>query len=229
MRGILRFFVPLLFVGAVVGLVAPANAQEWESSEQWGTWQNGEYTLYNNIWGSGAGTQTIWANSFSDWGVIADHPNTGGVKSYPNASRAIDQPISAIGGLASEFDITVPEDGAYVAAYDIWANDHAYEIMLWMSQYGPVGPIGSQVDTVDVGGHTWDVYTGSNGSNEVFSFVRQGNTASGEVDILAVLQWIQDQGWYGDATIGDVQFGYEITSSAGGLEFTTNNYAVNVR
>jgi hypothetical protein len=27
-------------------------------------------------------------------------------------------------------------------------------------------------------------------------------------------------------TVGDVQFGYEITSSSGGLSFTTNNFNV---
>ena len=30
----------------------------------------------------------------------------------------------------------------------------------------------------------------------------------------------------GNETIGDVQFGYEITSSSGGLDFTTNNLTV---
>lgn len=224
----LRFVVPLFATLAVIGLVSgPAQAQAWQSSDQWGTWENGGYTLYNNIWGSGAGSQTIWANSYSDWGVHADHPDTGGIKSYPNATKAINTNLGSIGSLTSEFDITVPEGGAYVAAYDIWADDHTYEIMLWMSQYGPVGPIGSQVTTATVGGHTWDVYTGSNGSNEVFSFVRQGNTNSGSVDIKAIMDWIAQQGWYdSNVLVGDVQFGYEITSSAGGMDFTTNNFSV---
>jgi hypothetical protein len=30
----------------------------------------------------------------------------------------------------------------------------------------------------------------------------------------------------GNETIGDVQFGYEVTSSSGGLNFTTNNLTV---
>ncbi|GAB2648879.1 hypothetical protein GCM10009743_25650 [Kribbella swartbergensis] len=73
------------------GLVAavPAQAAAWSSSDRWGTWSNGGYTVRNNIWGSGAGPQTIWANSYSNWGVWADHPNTGGVKSYPHAGRNI--------------------------------------------------------------------------------------------------------------------------------------------
>lgn len=208
----------------------PTRAQPggaaWTSSEQWGTWTNGGYTLYNNIWGSGAGTQTIWANSYSAWGVTANHPNTGGVKSYPNATRNVNRNLSAIRSLTSSFNVTVPSGGAYASAYDIWANNHAYEIMLWMNKTGPVGPLGSLQTTASVGGHTWQIYRGSNGSNEVFSFVRTSNTSSGTVDILAVLNWIRTSGWYGDVLVGDVQFGYEITSSAGGLNFTTNTFSV---
>lgn len=198
----------------------------WQSSDQWGMWTNGGYTLYNNIWGSGAGTQTIWANSYSNWGVIANHPNTGGVKSYPNATRNVNRNLSAIRSLTSNFNVTVPSSGAYASTYDIWANNHAYEIMLWMNKTGPVGPLGSLQTTASVGGHTWQVYRGSNGANEVFSFIRTNNTNSGTVDILAVLNWIRNAGWYGDVLVGDVQFGYEITSSAGGLNFTTNNFSV---
>jgi hypothetical protein len=204
----------------------PPGGVAWTSSDQWGTWTNGGYTLYNNIWGSGAGTQTIWANSFSNWGVTANHPNTGGVKSYPNATRNVNRTLSSLRTLTSTFNVTVPSSGAYATAYDIWANNHAYEIMLWLNKTGPVGPLGSLQATATVGGHTWQVYRGSNGANEVFSFIRSANTNSGSVDILAIMNWIRSQGWFGDVTVGDVQLGYEITSSAGGLNFTTNGYSV---
>jgi hypothetical protein len=205
---------------------SPGGSAAWTSSDQWGTWTNGGYTLYNNIWGSGAGPQTIWANSFSNWGVWANHPNTGGVKSYPNATRAINRTLSSLRTLTSSFNVTVPGSGAYATAYDIWANNHAYEIMLWLNKTGPVGPLGSLQTTATVGGHTWQVYSGSNGSNAVFSFIRTANTSAGSVDILAVLNWIRGMGWFGDVTVGDVQLGYEITSSSGGLDFTTNSFSV---
>jgi hypothetical protein len=204
----------------------PPGGVAWTSSDQWGTWTNGGYTLYNNIWGSGAGTQTIWANSFSNWGVTANHPDTGGVKSYPNATRNVNRTLSALRTLTSNFNVTVPSSGAYATAYDIWDNNHAYEIMLWLNKTGPVGPLGSLQTTATVGGHTWQVYSGSNGANQVFSFIRSANTNSGSVDILAIMNWIRARGWFGDVTVGDVQLGYEITSSAGGLNFTTNSYSV---
>lgn len=75
--------------------------------------------------------------------------------------------------------------------------------------------------------HSWTVYKGSNGANEVFSFIRTSNSTSGSVDIRAVVDWIKNtKGWFGDVTIGDVQFGYEITSSSGGLDFRTNSFGV---
>mgnify|MGYP001165761664 CR=1 FL=1 len=224
-----RLLIPVSVIVALVTVLAqPAQAAVWSSSDQWGTWTNGGYTLYNNIWGSGAGPQTIWANSYSDWGVWANHPDTGGVKSYPNATRNVNRRISSLGSVTSRFDVSVPNAGAYATAYDIWCDGHTYEIMLWMNKYGPVGPLGSYQTSTSAGGHSWDVYRGSNGSNQVFSFVRQGNAYAGTVDIKAVLTWLRDRNWFGDVTLGDVQFGYEITSSSGGLDFQTRSFSVSV-
>ena len=55
-----------------------------------------------------------------------------------------------------------------------------------------------------VGGHSWNVYRGSNGSNAVFSFVRTSNTGSGSVDVKVVMNWIRARGWFGDVTVGAV-------------------------
>lgn len=223
----LRFVVALLLAVPAVFIAGPAQAATWGSSDQWATWSNGGYTLYNDVWGSGAGPQSIWANSYSNWGVWANHPNTGGVKSYANATRYIGKKVSALGTTTSSFNVTVPTSGvAFETAYDIWSSDNAYEIMLWMNKYGAVGPIGSQQTSASVGGHSWAVYRGSNGANQVFSFVRTGNTSSGTVDIRAIAQWLRSQGWFGDVTIGNVQFGYEITSSSGGKDFVTNSFSV---
>lgn len=217
----------LAIVLALTTVPTPARAAVWSSSDRWGTWSSGGYTLYNNIWGSGYGAQTIWANSPSNWGVWADHPNTGGIKSYPNATRHIGRRVSQLGNVTSSFNVTVPTSGvAFTTSYDIWSADHAHEIMLWVNRYGPVGPLGTFQVTATVGGHTWNIYRGSNGSNQVYSFLRTGNTNAGTIDIRAVVTWIRNRGWFGDVTIGDVQLGYEITSSAGGRDFVTNSFSV---
>ncbi len=222
-----RLALPSLVLALFFGLWSgTAQAAVWQSSDQWATWSNGGYTLYNDVWGSGAGSQTIWANSYSNWGVTANHPNTGGVKSYPNATKYIGRQLSSLNSLTSTFNVTVPGSGAYESAYDVWSSDNAYEIMLWMNKTGAVGPLGSHQTDASIGGHSWSIYKGSNGSNQVFSFVRTSNTSSGTVDVKAVLNWIKSSGWFGDITVGNVQFGYEITSSSGGLNFTTNNFSV---
>lgn len=222
-----RVAIPALVLTLVFALLpSPAMAATWSSSDRWGSWNNGGYTLYNNIWGNGYGPQTIWANSYSNWGVWANHPNTGGIKSYPNANREVNRRLSSLNSVSSSFNVSVPNSGAYTSAYDIWADNHTYEIMLWMNKVGPVGPLGSFQANVSVGGHSWAVYRGSNGSNEVFSFVRQSNTNSGTVDIRAVMNWIRGRGWFGDVTLSRVQFGYEITSSSGGMNFNTNSFSV---
>jgi len=207
----------------------------WSSSDQWGTWTSGDYTLYNDIWGSGAGTQTIWARTPSNWGVIANHPRTSGVKSYANVSRTLNKTLSSLKTLTSSYNVTVPADGDYETAYDIWANSNAYEIMIWTNQHGAVGPIADSYDSngavpaasnVNVGGATWNIYRGSNGSNAVYSFVRT-NSNSGTLDVLAMLNWLKTNGWWADVTIGQFQFGFEISGTAGASSFTTNSYSLN--
>jgi hypothetical protein len=79
---------------------------------------------------------------------------------------------------------------------------------------------------VTVGGHTWDYFKGGHSGIEVYSFVRQGDTNAGTVDIAAVSRWLLDTGRIPDVTIGDVQFGFEITSAAGGRDFAVNSYSV---
>ncbi|MDR7280729.1 GH12 family glycosyl hydrolase domain-containing protein [Catenuloplanes atrovinosus] len=222
-----RIAVGALVLALTLTVAAPAQAAAWSSSDRWGTWTNGGYTLYNNIWGSGHGAQTIWANSYSNWGVWADHPNTGGIKAYPNATKFVGRRVSALGPTTSSFNVTVPTSGvAFTTAYDIWSSDNAHEIMLWMNKHGAVGPLGTFQLRASVGGHTWDIYRGSNGANNVYSFIRTSNTDSGTVDIRAIAQWLRTNGWWGDVTVGNVQFGYEITSAAGGKDFVTNSFSV---
>ncbi|WCD99829.1 hypothetical protein PGH47_30835 [Streptomyces sp. HUAS 31] len=220
---------PAMALGATVGLAsAPASAAVWNTCDQWGNTSLNGYTLYNNIWGSGAGSQCVWANSGTNWGVWANHPNTGGIKSYPNSKKVINKTIASLGSLTSNYNVTVPSSGAYNTSYDIWDTDYDYEIMLWVNHNGAVGPLGTSQGNVTLGGHTWTVYKGSNGANEVFSFLRTSDSSSGSVNIKPILTWIAGtKGWMSSSeTIGDVQFGYEITSSSGGLDFVTNNLTV---
>lgn len=239
----LKVFIKSLAI--ILLLLLPAQnafAAEWSSSDTWATWEKNGYTIRNNIWGEGAGPQSIWANSSSNWGVWSAQPDTGGIKSYPHAEKVINKKISDIKTLTSYFDVSVPKSGISMeSSYDIWLDNNAYEVMLWVNSYGDVKPISYNYDYygnavpyywgVPVGGHTWNVYRGNNGGNEVFSFVRvDGNINSGTVDIREIASWIKDvPKWYGDVNLGQVQFGYEITSSyndGNGYNFMTNDFSI---
>ncbi|WP_330307648.1 MULTISPECIES: GH12 family glycosyl hydrolase domain-containing protein [unclassified Streptomyces] len=220
---------PALALGATVGLAsAPAQAAVWSSCDQWGNTTLNGYTLYNNIWGSGAGSQCIWANSGTNWGVWANHPVTSGIKSYPNSKKVVGKTIASLSSLTSTYNVTVPSTGDYNTSYDIWDTDYDYETMLWVNYNGNVGALGTSQGTLTLNGNTWTVYKGNNGSNDVFSFLRSSDSTSGTINILPILKWIANtKGWMSSSeTIGDVQFGFEITSSSGGLDFTTNNLTV---
>lgn len=238
--------------GSVTGPTTPPTSQPpsnpptngvpsdavWVASGQWDTWQSNGYTVYNNIWGSGAGSQTIWARTPTNWGVIANHPMTSGVKSYPHTVRgSLNRTVSSISTLTTSFNVSVPGSGNYATTYDIWANNWAYEVMLWMNWNGQVGPIAESYDqngavpnfrNVSLGGHTWNIYRGSNGANAVFSFLRVGNTNSGNVDVRAILNWLRTQNWWADVTVGEVQFGFEISGTNGSAAFTDNSFAMTV-
>jgi hypothetical protein len=55
----------LLTVSAIAFSPLAAHAAAWSSSDTWGTYTNGAYTVSSDVWGSGAGPETIWANGYS--------------------------------------------------------------------------------------------------------------------------------------------------------------------
>src|SRR3954452_5188793 len=106
MRKSLRTIVSAAAITALTLTTATtAQAATWSSSDKWATWSNGGYTIRNDVWGSGAGPQTIWANSYSNWGVWADHPNTGGIKSYPHSARNVGRNLSSLHSVSSSFNV----------------------------------------------------------------------------------------------------------------------------
>lgn len=227
LKSLSRVALPLVACGTALALSATsASAAVWSSTARFGSWSNGGFTLNNNVWGSNPGPQTIWANSFSNWGVWSDQPNTSGVKSYPEVIKTFGSAVSSFPHITSSFNDSLPGTGAFESAYDIWANNYADEIMLWTYTQN-VGPLGSYQTTASVGGSSWNIYRGSNGSNAVFSFVRNGNETSGSVDIKAVFGWLSNAGWLTNATLTAVDFGWEISSTNNtGENFQVNSYSL---
>jgi zinc protease len=219
------------------------------ASNLYASWTTGVYHFNNDVWAPSGGTcvgpQTIWANSSSDWGVWSDQPNTGGIKSYPHIGRTVNRTISSLAALSTLGSTDLPSSGAWESTLDVWAGNNAYEIMVWLNYTGTAGGCGNVkpisynwsstgcaipvYTNVSIAGTTWNVYRGNNGSNMTYSFLRTSKTNSTAVDVLAILRYVKNLGWMGDEVVGDVQYGYEITSSSGGMNFHAMNFGIHVQ
>ena len=209
--------------------------------------KTGAFSVANNVWGSGPGPECVWATTSTLWGVTANHPQTSGVKSYPNIGLSPKLLISGIKTYTSSFDITVPGNvGSWEAAYDMWlrtpgGGNTRIELMVWMYTY-KTGPISSIVASTKptIGDYTWTVHYGSNGSNATISLVNTNpttgttaNVTSGTIDVKGILDWLiaNNTTQYGKFdntwTLDQVQWGFEISGDGGSTqEFVNNCFSV---
>ncbi|KAJ4391514.1 hypothetical protein N0V93_005132 [Gnomoniopsis smithogilvyi] len=59
--------------------------------------------------------------------------------------------------------------------------------MIWLAALGGAGPIsstGSAIATVSLGGYSWNLWYGLNGSTKVYSFVASSEITSFDADIM---------------------------------------------
>lgn len=186
--------------------------------------------LYNNEWNGAANPapDTICGNSGSSWQVTSDQRagNTE-VLTYPAVQKnyPADIAISSLHSLSSTYaenmNATAGTDAE--AAYDVWTTGNADEIMFWTDNHGQT-PAGSKQATVVLGGLTWNLYA----YGTTFSFVLDHNAASGTVDLLAGLQYLQAHGDLpASAKLHQADFGFEICSTAGQPEvFKVSSYTL---
>lgn len=229
--------VKALFVAAAFVMPAAAHACVWSSSAQYGSYTSGSFSWNNDEWGSGYGSQTLCVNSTTSWNIVSNQPATSGIKAYGHEAYYVGKALTSVNTLSAVLSQTTPSGGSWDAAYDIWDSANAYEIMLWTNWTGSVGPIsynysssGAAVpvySNVTVGGGTWNVYEGNNGSNNVISFLLTTKSNNKTLDLKAILNWIKSQGYFGNITVGSVQYGVEVTSTNSTSEtFTINNWSL---
>lgn len=61
-----------------------------------------------------------------------------------------------------------------------------------LGQFGGAQPLGSQIGTANVGGATWQLWYGVNGSQKTYSFVTtSGQKTSWNGDILSFFQYLE--------------------------------------
>jgi Glycosyl hydrolase family 12 len=183
--------------------------------------------------GAFCGVQTVTANSPADWSVTSNQAaGNSGVLTYPDVAQIFtlssdnDPPISAYSSITSTFaeNMNATSGTDAEAAYDIWLDNGngPGEIMIWVDNHGQT-PAGDDTGSFDVGGATYEVWN----AGGTVSFVRS-NEQSGTVDVLAVLHWLQSNGYVSaTAQVGQVDFGWEICSTGGVPEtFTISGYTL---
>ncbi|MET9440430.1 cellulose binding domain-containing protein [Streptomyces sp. NPDC006610] len=248
-RALLGALLTALATVAALMTAAPAAQADTLICDQFGsTTIQGRYVVQNNRWGTTA-TQCVTATDTGFRLTTADGsvPTNGAPKSYPsifngchytNCSPGTNLPaqVSNIASAPSSISYGYVSNAVYNASYDIWLDPtpkkdgvNRTEIMIWFNKVGSIQPIGSQVGTATVGGRTWQVWTGSNGSNDVISFVAPSAIASWSFDVMdfvdeTVRRGMAQNNWY----LTSVQAGFEPWQNGAGLAVNSFSSSVNL-
>ncbi|AGL18437.1 cellulose binding domain-containing protein [Actinoplanes sp. N902-109] len=239
----------VLAASALGALVVTGTAQaDTRICDQYGsTTIGGRYVVMNNRWGTSAEQCiNVTGSGFS----IASQQGTGSTSgapvSYPavfygchytNCSPGTNLPIqvSQISSATSSISYNYVSGATYDAAYDIWLDPtprrdgvNQQEIMIWFNRQGNIQPIGSVVGNATIGGRTWQVWRGSNGSNAVVSYVAPSPITSWSFSVLDFINDVRNRGaitnsWY----LTSIQAGFEPWIGGAGLAVTSFSAAVN--
>lgn len=152
-----------------------------------------------------------------------------------------DTPISAMSQLTSSYAESTPHNSQTIAewAWDNWlSNDGGFsnEVMVWVDDNGRCnsGSLGTQVHApVTINGQEWTPHQYPHSSEFIWSLDGPGGAgtcaqqASGTVDLLALLKWMQANGYASaDATLSLVDGVFEICSTGGAPEtFRVSSYS----
>jgi chitodextrinase len=239
----------LMAVGAAAAVVVSAlPASAAAICEQYGTVVVGNYIVQNNRWGTTA-TQCI--NTTSNGFAITQQDGVGNTSgapvSYPsiylgchysNCSPGSPLParISTMGNANSSINVSFPSSGTWNSSYDIWLNADTNvsgvqdtEIMIWLNRQGNIQPIGSQTGTATIAGRTWAVWTGSNGANNVVSYLSSSaipsmsfNVRDFILDTFTRGSQYGNQNWY----LTSIQAGFE--PWVGGVGLAVNSFSASI-
>lgn len=231
----------------------PLGSTDTVISAQYGsTTIQGRYVVQNNAYNNGGG-QTINVTS-TGFSIIVENGSastSGAPLAYPsvylgchygNCSPSSPLPVqlSQIHSVTSSITYTYVATGIYDASYDIWLDPtpkttgvNQQEIMIWFKEQGPIQPVGSQVSTTTIAGQSWQVWQGSNGQNNVVSYV--ASTPTTTLTNFSVLSFIVDtesrtaqsnapvtNEWY----LTSIQAGFEPWN--GGVGLTVDSFSATI-
>ena len=246
----LRNIRALTAAGALVAsvLVATSGSAQADTTicDQYGsTTIQGRYVVQNNRWGTSAQQCiNVTSSGFRIATQQGSSPTNGAPVSYPsvflgchytNCSPGSPLPmqVSRIRNASSSISYRYA-GGTYDASYDIWLDPtpktngvNQMEIMIWFNRQGPIQPIGSVVGNTTIGGRGWQVWRGSNGSNNVISYVAPSPINSWSFNLLDFLNDVRARGaittsWY----LTSIQAGFEPWN--GGVGLAVDNFSASV-
>jgi hypothetical protein len=247
MRSTVRALVAigLLAAGTVLSAAGPAQADTTICQQYGSTTIQGRYVVQNNRWGTSA-TQCInvTSNGFQITQQQGSSPTNGAPVSYPsvflgchytNCSPGSNLPmqVSRIRSASSSINYRYA-GGTYNASYDIWLDPtpktngvNQMEIMIWFNRQGSIQPIGGAVGNATVGGRSWQVWRGSNGSNNVISYVAPSPINSWSFNVMDFVNDVRNRGaittsWY----LTSIQAGFEPWN--GGVGLAVDNFSASV-
>lgn len=191
------------------------------------TYSNGSNTyVAQDVWNPIAGwVQTLYPTDPGNWYVTANMPsgNTA-VISYPHTQQLYYQSLSNFTAIYSSFSENMNAAAATSAeaAYDIWLDNWKDEVMIWndvSNRFACSTPAAS----IQFGGehgvplNTWNLCV--LGSERIWELAGNGNVFgihSGSVDILAMVNWLQNNAYMPlQPTLDDIEYGFEICSTGG--------------
>ncbi|MFI7211951.1 GH12 family glycosyl hydrolase domain-containing protein [Micromonospora maritima] len=239
----------LLAASAVVAVALGGNASaDTQICEQYGsTTIGGKYVVQNNRWGTSAQQCiNVTSTGFSITRADGSAPTNGAPVSYPsvfvgchytNCSPGTNLPVQVknIASAPASISYNYVSGAIYDAAYDIWLDPspkrdgvNQMEIMIWLNRQGPIQPIGSPVGNASIAGRTWEVWRGSNGSNNVISYVAPSAVPSFSFDAMAFINDTRNRGaitndWY----LTSIQAGFEPWQGGVGLAVNSFSQSVN--
>ncbi|RLP92821.1 glycosyl hydrolase family 5 [Micromonospora sp. BL4] len=239
----------LLLGGSIVAVALGGNASaDTQICEQYGsTVIQGRYVVQNNRWGTTAQQCiNVTDTGFEITTQNGSSPTNGAPTAYPsvffgchytNCSPGTNLPIqvSQISSATSSINYRYVSGATYNASYDIWLDPtprrdgvNQMEIMIWLNRQGSIQPIGSVVGTTTLAGRTWEVWRGSNGSNNVISYVAPSPITSLNFSVLDFINDVRNRGaitnsWY----LTSIQAGFEPWQGGAGLAVTSFSANVN--
>jgi hypothetical protein len=206
-----------------------------------------------NPWGAGGTNfeQTLYSNSPGNWYVAASiSGNTSGqVVAYPSATWTMPaEAIDSYQSIDTSWNVTIPTNSQTAtgwAAYDLWFNDWKNEVMIQTDitassdsncQAENSSGNGLLANNLTIGGQSWHLCRYGTGTSDVELVIKPGpsdeamrNEASGSLNILPILQWLESNGYlpqgstWTNSTSGG--FGFEICNTNGAVDdFRVNGF-----